>query len=340
MKLVLAALISSAGLAAPVLADVVTFTPHPHDPSPVTTFPAAGSTGADQHQHRTNHDPRAGTYSHVGAGNAYVATKVWNNRTQHAIADGHDPFAHGHQDVAARWALHTGTDTDAFPAAITANVGTRTEEAFAAWVAIGNGSEFNYPGTDVDIGQPYPAPGSIVIHRSVNWVRETEANAHEVHVTWSSAGYSGLAAYFPTLQTIRVNTGVSWYFGASTDVTVSPDSYDFASVILHETGHVVGLGHFGALGTHLMNEAPQPFRDGHYPGTHGHSGGTAHVPGDAHDIPAPGAADLAAGTFRSIDLDAEHGIRDLYSIPGLVPAPGTAALLGMGGLLACRRRRN
>ena len=98
MRHVVAALAVSAGLAAPVLADVVTFTPHPHDPSPVTTF---GTGPAGQHQHRTNHDPLAGTFSHIGAGNAYVATKVWNNRTQHALAGGHDPFAHGHQDVAA-----------------------------------------------------------------------------------------------------------------------------------------------------------------------------------------------------------------------------------------------
>lgn len=338
MRTIVAALALSAGLAAPALADVVTFTPHPHDPSPITTF---GTGPDDQHQHRTNHDPRAGTFSHIGVGNAYVATKVWNNRQQHAIAGGHDPFAHGHQDVAARWAMHYGTvGDDPFPGATGPTALLRTEEAFNAWVAIGNGSELNWPGTDLDIGNPNPPITRATIHRSVNWVRTTETgNDHEVHVTWSSAGYSGLAAYFPTLQTIRVNTTAPWYFGTSTDPAESPDSYDFASVILHETGHVVGLGHFGALGTHLMTEAAQPFRDGHLPTTHGHSGGTAHVAGDGHNIPDPSALSLAAGTFRSIDLDAEHGVRDLYSIPGLVPAPGTAALLGLGGLLACRRRR-
>lgn len=341
MKIVVAALALSAGLAAPVLADVITFTPHPHDPSPVTTW-GAGPDG--QHQHRTPHDPRAGVYSHVGAGNAYVATKVWTDRVQHSLAGGHDPFAHGHQDVAARWAIHYGTVGDnPFPGDIGPTALLRTAEAFNTWVAVGNGSEYNYPDTDNDITTSYPRPNARLIHRSMNWVRTTETGgAHEVHVTWDNTGLTGrtYAAYFPTLQTIRVNPDINWYFGTSTDPTVNPHDYDFLSVITHEVGHVVGLGHFGGLGTHIMSDqGDQPFRDGHFFATHGHAGGSAHVAGDGHAIPNPTALESAAAMFRTVDLDAEHGIRDLYSIPGLVPAPGTAALLGLGGLLACRRRR-
>lgn len=339
MRMYVAALALSAGAAAPALADVVTSTPHSHDASPVTTF---GTGPDDQHQHRTPHDPRAGTYSHIGNGNAYVATKVWNDRTQHAIAGGHDPFAHGHQDVAARWEMHVGTDTDPFPN--DANViaaRARITTAFNTWVAVGNGSEYNYPDTDNDITTSYPRPNAQVIHRSMNWTRITDNTAHEVHVTWSNTGLNGAyAAYFPTLQTIRVNPNINWYFGTSTDPTEAPDQYDFLSVITHEVGHVVGLGHFGALGTHIMTDAAdQPLRDGHFNATHGHAGGSAHVAGDGHAIPNPSALELAGGMFRSVDLDAEHGIRDLYSIPGLVPAPGSAALLGLGGLMALRRRR-
>lgn len=339
MRFTVAALVLTAGLAAPVLADVITSTSHPHDPSPVTTW---GTGPGGQHQHRTPHDPRAGTYSHIGAGNAYVATKVWTDRVQHSTLDGHDPFAHGHQDVAARWAIHYGTVGDnPFPGDVGPLALQRTAEAFTAWMNAGNVIEANWPNTDNDITGP-TAPDRAIIHSSVNWVRTTETgNDHEVHVNYTGAGLgSAWGAYNSVSRIISINPMYDWYYGTSTDPAVDPHKFDFLSVITHEVGHVIGKGHFGALGTHIMTDAAgQPFRDGHFLNTHGHSGGTAHVAGDAHAIPNATALELAGGTFRTVDLDAEHGVRDLYSIPGLVPAPGTAALLGLGGLMASRRRR-
>ncbi len=319
-------------------ADVVASPVHSHAASPITTFPAAGSTGADQHQHRTAHDPRAGTFSHVGTGNAYVATKVWVNRTQHALLTGHDPFAHGHQDTSALWAIHRlGNGVNPFPDAVQNDALDRTLEAFNAWVAAGNVGGLNYPGTDTDI----PGPGTgVAYHSTLSWTREIEGAAHQVHVTWKNLGAGTLVAqYIPADQTIEVNSTKPWYFGTSTDSTVSPHSFDFTSVILHETGHVVGLGHFGELGTHIMTDegVQQPLRDGHYEDTHGHSSGTAHTAGDIHPIPAPSAAALAGGMFRSIDLDAEHGVRDLYAIA--VPEPANLALVAICGLLGTLRRR-
>src|SRR5690606_6139802 len=53
--------------------------PHPHDPSPVPTWPPDLQNPFHQHQHRTNHDPRRASIAFGGV-SPYIADKVWVGR--------------------------------------------------------------------------------------------------------------------------------------------------------------------------------------------------------------------------------------------------------------------
>lgn len=305
-------------------ADVGNAPPHSHDASPVTTF---GTGPAGQHQHRTNHDPRQGVFVHsTGAGaQAYVATKVWVGRTQHAIADGHDPFAHGHQGHEIDFGRYA-IDLASWPAADRANVEARVKEAFDKWVAVGNASGAkNWPnGEDhardamnnvVDV-----AGTGVAWHSSVDWRKVGLTDPHEVTIKFSNDGLAAgdLAAYFPTgtyKQQLHVRTNPSspWAYDLG---TASAAVFDFASTILHEAGHVVGFGHFGSYAAmQIMNSQDQPRRD---------------------DMTSAGVMMPAgSGVLRTIDADAIHGVLDLYSIA--VPEPGAIVLLVIGGMLSCVR---
>lgn len=307
-------------------ADVENSPPHSHDPSPVTTF---GAGPAGQHQHRTNHDPKQGVFVHSnGAGAAaYTATKVWVGRNQHALADGHDPFAHGHQGHEidfGRFAI----DLASWPAADRVNVEARVTEAFAAWVAVGNASGAkNWPNGEDHMrdgsNNVVSVPGTgVPWHSSVDWRKVALADPHEVKIEFSNVdlGAGDLAAYFPTgthKQHIHVRTNPSspWAYDLGTG---SAAVYDFASTILHEVGHAVGFGHFGSYtAAQIMNSEDQPRRN---------------------DLTSGGVMKPAgSGVLRTIDADATHGVLDLYSIA--VPEPGTLMLLAIGNLAMWGRRQ-
>lgn len=302
-------------------ADLIVSPPHAHDPSPVTTW-ADGHVPipTHQHQHRTDHDPSAGVKDHGGAG-AYVATKVWVDRILLTLAAGPDhaanEFAHGHQDVAARFDVHAavaGGDIseveaeawNAFAAALAAS-------AVGDWLAIGNASgPQNWPGTDND-----EAPGTGVLwHSSVNWTEVAGTGAHELHIIYGEAGAGNLGVTnfvtgHSSSATIIMDDDVDWFYGISTDLDVAPDLYDFFTTILHEWGHVVGLGHFGTnAAAYIMTGEAQPTRGGG-----------------------------VGGVLHAIDPDAVHGVRDLYAIAA--PEPASVVLVGLGamGLIGHGRRR-
>lgn len=333
MRVTVVALISSAGLAAPVLADVINNPPHGHGPSPVTTFahdflPNGNPDPTHRHQHRTNHDPMAGVMVHgAGAGaQAYVANapgQVWTGRVLTVAGGNHGAGVnteaeHGHQGHEIDFGRF-----DVHPAAVGGNITQARADAwnnnapaiaawgYGLWNAAGTASgNTNWPGTDND--ENVVDPNGVPWHSSVDWRAipfQTAQPAHEIHIILGvvAAGTLGSTGPFTgghnSTLTITMNDNIDWFYSIVNNPAANQN--DFASVLLHEEGHSVGLDHFGA-------------------------GNLSYVMRPVYNT---------GEVTRVIDPDAVHGVRDLYTIAERVPAPGAAALLGLGGLLVSRRKR-
>lgn len=316
-------------------ADLIVSPPHPHDPSPVTTFqhdtlPGGGADPTHRHQHRTGHDPLQGTKVHgTGTGaQAYQANlpgQIWVGRTL-IVAGGTHPGTnteseHGHQGHeidSGRFDVHPATaggDISAAEAAAwNANALNMANFTFGAWVTAGNASGAqNWPGTDDDEA----AGAGVPWHSSIGWDNiafdpAQAAGSHEVHVSYGEAGGTALANTFPftpghnSVLNIVVDDDQPFFYGTVGNPAAT--EYDFATVLLHEVGHVVGLDHFGAGNlSYIMR-------------------------------PTFGLGEVT----RVIDPDAVHGVRDLYAI-SVVPEPSSLALMGSGALslfgYGLRRRR-
>ena len=322
----------SACLAAPALADVLNNPPHPHGPSPVTTWangtlPSGNPDPARRHQHRTNHDPMQGVMVYgAGAGaQAYRSNlpgQVWVGRVlevQGGVHPGGNTEAlHGHQGHEidfGRFDVHpavAGGDISAAEAAAwNTNAANMASWAFGSWNTAGTASgTTNWPGGDDDtVNDPNGTPW----HSSIDW-RSTAFNptthnngSAEVHVSYGEAGALGSTGPFTgghnSLLNLVMDDDADWFYG----LVAAPGGaeHDFASTILHEAGHAIGLDHFG-------------------------NGNNSYV--------MKAALGVGVAT-RVIDPDAIHGARDLYAIPG-IPAPGAVALLLLGGAAATRRRRD
>ncbi|MBX9584157.1 MAG: hypothetical protein K2X87_27985 [Gemmataceae bacterium] len=381
------------GLAVGILpaarANLIAMPPHSHAPSPVVTWSDGHApTATHQHQHRTDHDPRAGVKVHSAAAGAqaYVANnpgQVWVGRDLVVVGGAHPfstEFGHGHQGHeldGARYDIHTNAAGGRDPAAFNMNATARVFDAFngiggnPGWLDIGNASgPKNWPGTDNDEA----AGTGVAWHSSIDWRAiafdpAQPAGSHELHVVYGATADGALGATTgftpghntPGLLTITMSNSVDWYYGVSTDPTVAPHSYDFASVILHEVGHVIGLDHFGSYAAgQIMNEEPNPLRDDHvhlaaarrayvpFGGTVTLPDGTmcdptVCVPGMTTANPLPAGSTInypaGSGTLHTIDPDAIHGVRDLYAIA--VPEPTGLTLLATSalGMLAFGRRR-
>lgn len=328
-----AALVASAGFVGAARADVINIPVHPHNGTSVTTWahdslPNTDPDPAHRHQHRTYHDPMAGVQifgSGAGA-QAYVANQpgqVWTGRIFTVAGGNHGAGAnteaeHGHQGHEidfGRFDVHTavvgGNITQARADAWNNNAAAIAAWGYGLWNAAGTASgTSNWPTTDDD---RLTDPNGIAWHSSVDW-RSIAFNAaqpagsHEIHIVLGALGGGTLGSTGPftgghnNSLTITMNDNIDWFYSIVNNPAAN--QYDFASVLLHEQGHSVGLDHFGAGNLSYVMK------------------------------PNIGTGEVT----RVIDPDAVHGVRDLYTITG-IPAPGTGALLGLGGLLATRRRR-
>jgi hypothetical protein len=243
---------------------------------------------------------------------------------------GHQHSPPEQADTPARYHVHTaaagGDITEAEAAAWNAGAIARTFDAFNGiggsdgWLDVGNASgASNWHGTD-DTDLP-PPPGGRPWHSAINWIAVDGSGAHELHVIYGEAsadpvntGAGGITMPAGTqgcdanalgctwvppghsnVNVIVMDDDVNWFYGVDTNPANSPTQYDFATTILHEVGHVIGLGHFGTIAAgYIMTGQPQPTRNG------------------------------AGGIDHTIDPDAIHGVRDIYAIA--VPEPATCVL--------------
>jgi len=306
-------------------ADVPNVPIHPHDPSPVMTF---GTPPLHEHQHRTAHDPNG-----VGSVHKYVATKSWISGVQHlSIGNGgtHAEFAHGHMDEPTFYHFH---NPPLGPETIPVAAQQAIMAAFNTWNAV-SAVEINWPNSVESVGfDDDTVPGTgILIHSTINFQPGADFPVDHVHAEWSNAGLTlpdadhprfrptgALAAYFPSIQTLRFSPNPGgiidgWYYGP--DVAgMGSGLFDFPTIALHETGHVVAFGHWGTF------VAGNIMQDGGFD-----------VRGNPQSV------------LRSLGHAEHHAARDIYSIPvpaHAVPEPSTFMLLSIGilGLLGWGWRR-
>lgn len=309
-----AALAAGAGAGPHARADVINNPAHPHAGANVVTWDD-GHTPIESHlhQHRTAHD--------VATNGTYIANKVWVNNTFHSLlgSPAHTEWGHGHMDERATYAIQTatagGSITTDMADAWNANAATIAQRAFNTWngAATGHGTgERNNPS-----GDTMPGAG-IDVHSSVNFQMVQPNQSPDILILLDPAE-TALGSFSSTDRRIRFNPNpisgqaLDWYFGTSTSTSVEGDKYDAMTVMLHESGHAIGFAHWGSrAGGNIM---------------------------DITDANGLGLRSGSNNIVQSIGAAEIHGVRDIYSIPGTVPAPGALALLGAGGLLAARRRR-
>lgn len=192
---------------------------------------------------------------------------------------------------------------------------------------------------------------------------------HELHIIYGETN-SGAAVTEsrgghnpPPITKVTFDDDVLWYFGANTTPLgadgvlgtaddVAPLAHDFATTALHEIGHVVGLSHFGSFPNYIMVDGVRPARGSNQVTIVVRQ--TVYIPlGTTVTLPDGTACPVAdctpgkvsriflnpgtvinypagSGIQHTIDPDAIHGVRDLYTICG-APAPEPAPQQESGG---------
>jgi hypothetical protein len=338
--------------------------PHAHPPPPNTAVTWIAGSHADpdgharevhQHQHRTAHPPRQGDWTFEGGpgAEAYLAAgHVWVGRE--LIAEGDPPdvssprfpridpvppgeahavlpdeFAHGHQpaDRPARFFVRPARPGDGAQwADWNTNALHLVEEAFQKWMDFGNASgPLNWPHGDID-DEELATPDAVPWRSRVNWQRvdtktidneKVPIEDFELLIAYGDTGGKTVTRYraghhpegsdvgvFREAMQLIVNRTANWFWDINPNPAVAPAQHDLFSTLLHEIGHVLGLDHFGTY------DAGQIMAEVDVAGAAGR----------------PARGDPIGGIQHTLDLDAIHGIRDLYAIcdaaaGGGAPAP-------------------
>ena len=343
---VAAAVCAAVGLCAPLALALPSLTAHPNGAGDITwpnPLPVGFNANTDMHQH-WNTDPLPGV---AGKFKTYAA---WddNNWRYNTVADQSQlkangdaaDYGHGYMANPAQYAFRSnaGLGDAAFPAAAAADFVT----GVSTWMNTVNqngmlntngkptSTSINFAITGVDMnpdiivrfsnnfptGANYPGNGGVPGTGYFPSPGEIEPNG-----TWpgnpQGAGTSdGVLAYWtPSLKVLTFNANIPWYYSTGNPIVDNnpangANQWDFLSVVLHEFGHVIGLDH---PDNPVLNTTMYP------------------------SFPQRAGLGGQLGILRDLDGNTVDGARDLYTIP--IPAPETMMILGLGGLLAARRRR-
>ncbi|GCA92428.1 hypothetical protein MAE30S32_10800 [Microcystis aeruginosa 11-30S32] len=312
----LAASVLGIGVASPGLA-IPSTTPHPHG-NPETPWQPPGAIPGPEHQHRDTHPLNGKAIKNgggdvtstvnIGGGLGFGTDAVWDNRnwrfdrarTQSLTVNPNDyansatNYAHGFieqgQNTAVRYRFIDSFDHDGlsptpdinrwFDDPIGVNMRTGINNAYTAWEAAVNGLQLNVNG--------------IPIVRSIDFMEVAADAAAEIDVRFAGIGSAGFS---PTSLYLRFPYRTDYDFDDTVPIGPPPfpndvdgngindNQLDFTHLSLHETGHSLGLGHFGLnrLVNLMVETAAPPLNFG---------------------VNAAG-----------IDVGSQDGARDLYSIP-------------------------
>lgn len=326
--------ISLLGVSLPALG-IPIVTPHSHNnpvitdgdttwltnPSEMADDPDPDNPNTMQHQHRDRH-PLDGKLLaggdvtktvDVGGGLGFGTYAVWDNRDwrfDRVKGESLDQYAHGFieqgSNTAVRYRFLDNMDPRLGNRWFTTTTGTNMRNvinnAYSAWEAAVNGTQLNVNG--------------VPVVRSVDFMPVASDERAEISIFLSDGG----PAFEPSILRMLFQFRNDYDFDDTLPVGPPPfgndadgngigdNRLDFNFIALHETGHSLGLGHFGRNPLiNLMIET------------------TVRI-----DFNVNGAG---------IDAGSQDGARDLYSIPIPEPSPLILCLTGRAVLAAMMKRK-